>query len=541
MLTSSSVLQVTTLLTDLDPDLEFDEDALVEAGAEFAFDDQDVEELDEEALDFVRGLVDKCMLFANALGNDPLYPYQEDFARRCFESIILNDGAVLTALWSRQAGKTQAVAYVIATVMVLFPILAKIYPDYFGQYAKGVWVGTFAPIESQAETLFQRLQLLLDSEHAREILSDEEIGEEVTVSGKVITLKKSKSLCRMQTANPKAQVESKTYHLVVIDECQGADDRMVEKSIMPMLASTNGTAVYTGTPTNKKNVFYEQIQANKRRDSKGRATSLNHHQHDWRSCAKYNPRYKKYVQATMARVGADSDEFLLSYALKWMLERGMFTTEERLEQLGDKSMQTLVTEWKKSPIVLGIDPARKQDSTVVTAVWVDWDNPDENGYYDHRVLNWLEMHGTKWEDQYARIVSFASNYNVIIAAVDGSGIGDVIAERLSLLMPRTQVIPLSSNTPDQSSRWKHLTELMNKGLVGWPAGSQVRKKRTYRRFVHQMGNLEQTWKGPHMLAAAPNAADAHDDYCDSLALATYATKHATMPEIEQSTNPLYRR
>jgi hypothetical protein len=530
---------VTTLLSDLDPDLEFDEDALVAAQEAGQLDFDEPEELDEESLDFVRNLVDKCMLFANALGKQPLYPYQEDFARRCFESIILNDGAKLTALWSRQAGKTQAVAYVIATVMVLFPILAKIYPRFFSQYENGVLVGTFAPTEQQAETLFQRIQLLLDSEHARDILSDEEIGEEVMVSGKVLTLKKSKSLCRMQTANPKAQVESKTYHLIVLDEAQGAQDQMVNKSIRPMLASTNGTSIYTGTPTSSKNVFYEQIQSNKRRDAK-RKGSQDHFQHDWRSCAKYNPRYKKFVQGEIATMGADSDEFLLSYALKWLLEQGMFTTEERLEQLGDKSMQSLVTQWKKSPIVLGIDPARKQDSTVVTAVWVDWDNPDENGYFDHRVLNWLEMHGTRWEDQYARIVDFASNYNVIIAAVDGSGVGDVVTDRLALLMPRTQVIPLSSNTPDQSSRWKHMTELMNKGLVGWPAGSQVRKKRVYRRFIQQMGDLQQTWKGPHMLAAAPDLVNCHDDFCDSLALALYATKTATMPEIEQSSNPLYR-
>lgn len=529
---------MTSSVHELGPDLEFDEEALIEAGAEFT--GEQVRELSPEDTDFVERMVDNLMLFANKIGGDPLYPYQEDFARRVFESLIINDGSVITALYSRQSGKTQVVAYVIATVMVIFPKLAVMYPNWFGQYKRGMMVGTFAPIESQADTLFQRIQLVLSTLEAQDILSDEEIAEKVVVTGKLITLKGSGSFCRMQTANPKAQVESKTYHFIVIDEAQGADDAMVNKSILPMLASTNGTAVYTGTPANKKNVFYEQIQINKRRDVKGGVTSLNHFQHDWRSCARYNPRYKQYVQSTMARVGADSDEFLLSYALKWLLERGMFTTAERLRELGDTSMQQLVTRYYASPIVLGIDPARKQDSTVVTAVWVDWDNPDEFGYYDHRILNWMELHGDRWEDQYARIVDFSSNYNVLAVAVDGSGVGDVVGERLSLLMPRSQVLCLSSNVPDQSARWKHMQELMNRGLVAWPAGHGVRKKRVYRRFIQQMEDLEKSWKGPNMLAAAPNVSGAFDDFCDSLALALFLTRSVTLPEVEQGVNPFYR-
>lgn len=527
---------MTSSIQDLGPVVgdndDYDED--------IAFPTEPEKELSTEDVDFVERMVALLTTFSNKLGEDELYPYQSGFAERCFESMILNDGAKLTGLWSRQSGKTQTMAYVIATIMILFPKFAVMFPKWFGQYKRGVLVGSFAPTESQAETLFQRVQLVLSTDQARAILEDPEINDTVAVAGKVITLVNSGSICRMQTANPKAQVESKTYHFVVIDESQGADDVMVKKSIEPMLASTSGTMVFTGTPSNKKNFFYEQIQLNKRNDVRRTGGSKDHHQHDWKSCARYNPRYKKYVMKTMTEMGADSDEFLLSYALKWLLERGMFTTSERLDALGDTSMQRLVTQHYSSPIVLGVDPARKQDSTVVTAVWVDWDNPDEFGYYDHRVLNWLEIHGERWEDQYAAIVDFASNYNVLAVAVDGSGVGDVVGERLGLLMPRSQVICLSSNVPDQSARWKHMTELMARGLVAWPAGSQVRKKRVFRRFYQQMEDLEKDWRGPNLLAAAPNAANAHDDYPDSLALALYLTKSVTMPEVEQGVNPFYR-
>lgn len=500
---------------------------------------EETRELSPDDADFVRKVVEKIIMFANELAGESLFPYQQEFSERVVESIVLNDGAQITALFSRQSGKTQAVAYVIAACMILMPKLALMWPVWFGQYKNGFWVGTFAPVESQAETLFQRIQMILTSESAKELLADPEIDDKVEGGGKLLRLAVSGSICRMQTANPKAQIESKSYHLIVIDEAQRADDRVVNKSIMPMGAFYNATSVMTGTPDTVKGTFHASIQLNKRRGTKRNARQ-DHFQHDWRSCARYNPRYLKFVRKEMARIGEDSDEFQLSYALKWLLERGMFTTAERLEELGDTTMQQTVSRWYDTPIVLGVDPARKQDSTVVTALWVDWANPNEFGYYDHRVLDWLEMHGDRWEEQYGRIVDFAGNYDVMAVAVDAQGVGDVVADRLERLMPRTQVVCLSSNTPDQSARWKHLMEVMNLGLVGWPAGAKVRRTKKYQRFIQQMTDLEKNYQGKYLLAAAPNTAEAHDDYPDSLALAVYLSKAVTMPEAEQGSNPFYR-
>lgn len=489
--------------------------------------------------EFVANICDKILLFADELAGNPLFPYQREFAYRVIESIVLNDGELITALFSRQSGKTQVVAYVIASCMILLPKLASMWPDWFGIFKDGLMVGTFAPVESQAETLFQRIQMVLTSNTAQEMLADPEIDDKVEGGGKLLRLRNSGSFVRMQTANPKAQIESKSYHLIVIDEAQRADKRVVDKSIMPMGAFYNATSVMTGTPDTTKGVFYEGIQLNKRMATK-RNAKQNHFQHDWRSCAKYNPRYLKYVRKEMLRIGEDSDEFALSFALKWLLERGMFTTEERLEELGDTSMQALVDRWYDSPIIVGIDPARKQDSTVMTAVWVDWANPNEFGYYDHRILSWKEMHGDQWEEQYAQMVDFCSHYDVLAIAVDGQGVGDVVADRLSRLMPRVHVEALASNPPDQSARWKHLMEVMNLGLIGWPAGAKVRKKKVFQRFNQQMKDLEKTYKGKYLMAAAPNTAEAHDDYCDSLALATWMTKAATLPEAQMGPNPFYR-
>jgi len=495
-----------------------------------------LDELSQENVDFI---VDKALLFTDALSDHPLRPYQIPFARRFIESLILGDGATITALFSRQSGKSETVANVTAACMILFPVLAPMFPDLLGKFKEGVWVGAFAPVEDQADTLFGRIVARLTSDRATEMLKDPEIDDHIVGKGKEIRLRRSGSLVRRQTAHPRATIEGRTYHVILIDECQGADERVVNKSIGPMGASTNATMVFTGTPSYEKGVFYKQIQQNKRLATR-RGQRTNHFEADWKEVARWSKDYNKFVKKELLRIGEDSDEFRLSYRLHWLLDKGMFTTSERMDELGDTSMQ-VVHAWNKSPVLIGIDPARKMDSTVVTVVWVDWERPDEFGYYNHRILNWLDLTGVDWEEQYFRIVEFVRNYNVMAIGVDVGGVGDVVASRLKVLLPHMDIVELGSQRPDQSKRWKHLMELLDRGKLGWPSHAKVRRTKVFRRFRQQMEDLEKKFEGPYVLAAAPKEADAHDDYADSLALACVLTQEFTMPEVEVSHGTFYGR
>src|SRR6185312_2937942 len=100
------------------------------------------------------------------LSGHPLRKYQQPFARRMFESVIIGDGATITALFARQTGKSETVANVIATCMIMLPILAKVFPDLLGKFSEGVWVGAFAPVDAQADTLFGRIVSRLTSDSA---------------------------------------------------------------------------------------------------------------------------------------------------------------------------------------------------------------------------------------------------------------------------------------------------------------------------------------------------------------------------------------
>jgi hypothetical protein len=503
-------------------------------------DDEEPDPEDELSEGFVERLIDKIMTFMEVLVGHDLHPYQKPLARRIIESVVIGKGDEITALAARQSGKSETIANTVSTLMILLPKLAKLYPDLLGKYKDGIWVGLFAPTEGQAETLFGRTVTRLTSERAQEILGDPEIDDTAARIGgvtRMVRLKNSGSSITMMTANPRAKIESKSFHLIVIDECQEADDFVVSKSIAPMLAYYAGIMVKTGTPTTSKNNFYKAIQLNKRIQTE-RRKKQNHFQWDWRDVAKYNDNYRTFIKKEMLRIGEDSDEFQMSYNCKWLLERGMFVTSTLMDELGDTS-QELVKVWHKTPVVVGIDPARKMDSTVVTVVWVDWDRPDEFGYFDHRVLNWLEIQGDDWEEQYFQIVNFLSNYDVLAIGVDSNGVGDAVAQRLKLLMGRAEVVGLTSSPTEQSARFKHLQALIQRGALSFPSHAKTRRLRVWKRFYQQMTDAEIQYKGANFMVAAPNETHAHDDFVDSLAIACSLTKNLVMPEIEVTSSSFY--
>jgi hypothetical protein len=514
---------------------------------ESSIDVDDLEvELDEASAEFVDDLVKKLLVFVETFCDVQFFPYQSPIAYSIIESIVLGDGEEKTLIATRQSGKSEILSNVIAGLMVILPRLADIYPVWLGKFKKGFWVGVFAPTEDQADTVFGRVVSKLTSEHAMDLLLDPELDDKATAGGsrgkgKIISLRKSGSFCRMQTCNPKAKIESKTYHFAFIDESQEADEGMIKRSIKPMLAWNNGSIVLGGTARREKSYFYTACQYNKRRDLAGkRGHRQSHHEYDWKIAAKYNANYASYIAKEKLRIGEDSDEFQMSYCNRWLLEKGMFVSEERLARMYEPKMP-LVKQWVHSDIVVGIDVARSSDSTVVTPVWVNWDAPDGFGFYEHRVLNWLEINNVEWESQYFEIVDFLRNYRVLRVGVDSQGVGGAVAERLALLMPHTEVLSVSSDAKTQNDRWTHLTQLIQRNMLVIPGHSKATRTRSWKRFNQQMSDLEKVQRGPYMLAAAPDERGAFDDYPDSLAIACAMSITDTMPTVQVANNPFFGR
>ena len=533
---------MTLQITDLGfgPTEEEVEEQRLEEEAEAEIDAAEAEDetfilLDPEMAGFVDELVKRTILFCEELWGEEFYPYQRAMSYRIVESLVLQDAEEITGLLARQSGKSEVVATTLAGCMLLFPILAKTYPI-MERFKRGLWVGLFAPVDEQSDIVYSRLITRLSSERAAQFLQDPEISTKLDARSRVARLSNG-SFCRRQTANPRAKIEGSTYHIIVIDECQDADSLVIRKSIHPMLASTGGSIVKIGTVGYHKGDFYSAINLNKRR-ARGKRT--NHFEYDYRIVSKYNPAYKLFIDKEKFRLGEDSEEFRMSYALHWMLDRGMLVSEDDLDALADRTMP-LMKAWHRSPCVVGIDPARVKDSTVVTVMWVDWDHPDPAGYREHRILNWLEIHNTAWEEQYFEIMDFLEPYLISHVGVDAQGMGSAVADRMQrLLGNRCEVTPYSSDAKTQSERWKHLIQLIQRQMLIYPGHSKARRTRVWRRFRQQMSDAEKIMKGQYLLIEAPHEKEAHDDFVDSAALACATTMGDSVPLVEVIDSPFYK-
>jgi hypothetical protein len=494
----------------------------------------------------LKDLVDKILLYCETQADTKLHEYQQVFGWRIIECLVTNSGDELTALFSRQSGKTETLGVVIPGCMVLLPILAKMLPDMYAlsMYAKGFWVGIFAPSNEQAYTAFTRVREKIRNNNAKMVMNDPEIDTDFeNEKGNPMVLTNG-SLCRMQSAAKQSQIESKSYHMVLIDECQDVDNTKIKKSIHPMLAAYNGLIIKIGTSNTKKSDFYDAIRRNIRQEQHYGAKQ-NHFQYDYKTVQKYNPKYKAYIEKEIERLGYDSDEFRMAYRLHFILERGMFMTQEEFEETFLSPSLKHKTEEMMLPCAVGIDVAKSSDSTVVTVLAVDWSNMYKNEQTGEEIphkyiLNWLELQGEGHEEQFWQIVDFLKNYNVQTIFVDSTGMGDPVADRFAAYYSgQAHVEGYQFTRPSKSVMWKSLYQEITGGRLKAPGHPRAQRLRPWMKFRSQMLDLEKDYIGQFMVCQHPDIKGAHDDFCDSLGLANLAAMSNYMPEVREEHNPFY--
>ena len=413
-------------------------------------------------------LSEKCFSFCKTASGIDLYPYQEEFGRRICQSVVMEDGEEITALFSRQSGKTETMAVVAVGLAVILPKLAKMKglreDDRMSKFKKGLWVGIFAPSYELAGIMHSRMAARMQSDSMRAVLKDPDLGIDLQGGRKVLRLPNG-SFVDANSAGAQANIEGKTYHLIICEETQDISNYKLRKSIHPMGASTNASMVKIGTPNQHKNEFFDACERNKKKTAALGATDLpTHFQFDYEYPARYNPRYHAYLEKEIERLGYDSDEFRMSYRLHWLLERGHYIAPEIFDACAVKETGTLRAKVKgervsfkrsgsvyhsdhhNENLIASIDIGRSNDSTVITVAKVWWENPiyfsGEDRYFIH-IINWLEIQGDDHESQYPQILTFLSQFNLGSLIVDATGRGDPIYDRLhaDLYDSGVQVVP----------------------------------------------------------------------------------------------------
>ena len=483
-------------------------------------------------------LVNSIFTFCELYSGKTMFPYQEQFSKRVIRSVLENDGEEITALFSRQSGKSETIALTVGGLMIILPQLANM-PMFaddprLKMFKDGMWVGIFAPSQRQAQTTYGRIKARIQSKPAQMILADPEFNLYFTTSnGQTVTLSNG-SFATAISASDGSNIEGESFKLIICEECQDISNFKIRKSIHPMGAAYNATIVKIGTATTYKGDFFDAIQRNKRRDAEKKSHIRNHFEYDYTVAAKYNPNYAKYVEKEKARLGEKSDEFRMSYKLEWIIERGMFIDINIFEpSCGEFTLERVHYD-KSATHVAGIDLGGKGDDTIITMVEVNWSMPailesrvnDETGEeevyeaYNTYIKDWYSIQNEPdYDVQYAEATDYLDKWRIARIVCDATREAS-FAHRLRANR-KEEVIPYIFTTKSKSELYKHLDKEISAGRARFCAGEETRHTREYSMFLEQMGDLQKGYSGQYMVVAHPDEKGAHDDYCDSWALAVW--------------------
>lgn len=445
---------------------------------------------------------------------------------------------------------TEAIAFVIDTLCVLLPALAKMIPD-LEQFKNGFHVGLFAPQSDQVQTTYSRALTRLKSANAEMVMADPDL--DVDLESDVRLELTNGSFLAGQVASKQSKIESKTYDLVIEEEAQDIDDLISSKSIEPMLSSTGGSLIKVGTTGMFKNHFWYEIQHNRNTDRKVADKRIrNHFEFDYRYIIKarreqYEKDHKRFhlnyeadVKRKIERWGKDSQAFKLAYALIWDLETGMVITDKQFDALLNKRIgfqDPAETDY----IVAGIDIGKSPASTIITIGRVF---NDENNIYDKpykQILAWVDLGGLDYEAQHHIILDTIVEYNIQKIFIDYTGVGKPVVDRLIYACgDYVDINPYTFTSQSKSDMWYNFTSDITTKRIIVPANRQARNSTEFGKFEEQLKNCQKYYNGAFLVCEKSEGY--FDDYVDSCALMCLAAnqeEEVEQTDIEVLDNPLY--
>lgn len=466
--------------------------------------------------------------------NLTFYPYQERISDEILVALLANlritAGATeedikklkqveIAIELSRQAGKTYAVGHTCEFILTFLPIM----------FNRPIRIGIFAAQIDQAKISYGIMRnslrkakstlLNVSSEQEQYIKEEENAKKLVMPDG---------SSAAVAPINLVSQIEGLTLDLIIIDEAQVAKDKIVKHSIWPMGKVTNAPRVYIGKAGTQINHFYRLSQAAETIKVYFDDVAKQRKEVYDRTGDPLHLIYEQSVRSDIAEQGLDADEIQREYFGKWQIGTGQFCTQEDLDKLYDdpnvnpgSKMRSLSFNYKNTTTNLGeafagIDTAKNPDSTVVTVLRYN----KERGKKE--ILNWMELRGENYQDQFEIIHEFLKNYNPVAIAIDSTGQGDFMPD---MFQNNTQwqdensgLYRIKFSAVSKDLLYKNLKVSIKELLTTLPKLDKNKGEK----FRQQMLDLQQEYKGQLLSVHHPDSNDAHDDYPDSWALAEWA-------------------
>jgi hypothetical protein len=488
--------------------------------------------------------------FATILLGKPLYPYQAAAANAILASIRQERGDILTVMMSRQSGKNQLSAIVEA--FLLFT-RATGEAQYSGLQSIIKAAPTFTPqIINSQRRLMSMLQTRWTSD--RIWTSYGQIGLAPSADRRLLQHHVGPYV-QFFSGDPDSNVVGGTASILLeIDEAQDFSSEKFDKDFRPMASTTNATSVMYGTAWTEDTLLARQKAINlelEKRDGRKR-----HFEYNWQACATYNPNYRKFVEAEIARLGEHSIAIQTQYLLVPVSGAGRFLTDLQRELVQGAH------HWQDNPAGYGLDlrgfqhesaddglyvagldvggeeranpddpekvTSSKRDSSVLTIARVRW---NEFGLPALDVVHqqwWTGMHHA---DQYAAVCVMMERWNIRRVVVDATGEGAGLASLLIDRFGEERITAFRFTRPSKSKLGFQVLTMINSGRL-----------KLYKRQSAPARIAEETWqqltKARYRLPAAETIdfyvaeSDGHDDFLLSLALMTESVEGMPAPVAE---------
>lgn len=454
--------------------------------------------------------------------NVVFYDYQKQVSDRLLEALIKNlritTGATekevkkltqeeFAVEFSRQSGKTTAIAYTVIFIVTFLPKM----------FDRAIRIGIFAPQKPQADVDFERIKTGLRGITQFNQIQTEDEKQDVKEreNARTVVLPNGSSIF-IAPISKTSKAEAPTLDLIVVEECQDADDNILITSVFPMGASTNAPRVLIGTAgtrlcyfrtvgmrTDALKLYYDQIVVQRKAvyDVTKDPTHL---------------IYEQTVKSDIEKFGINDDNIQRPYFGKWLIGTGQFTTEEELDALIDPERKRRTYQEKTYECFVGIDTAKHPDSTVVTIIRYNKDKGKKE------LLNWLKLHGDNYKDQFDIIHEFIKNYKVRALAIDSTGQGDFMPDMFERetewVDENSGLYRVKFSAVSKDMMYKNLKVTIKELLTTLP----ILDTKEAGEFRQQMLDLQQEYKGQLLSCHHPDSPDARDDFCDSFALAEHA-------------------
>ena len=323
--------------------------------------------------------------------------------------------------------------------------------------------------------------------------------------------------------------------LLEIDESQDVNKEKYSKEFRPMGSSTNVTTIHYGTTWDDTTLLEEIKQRNLEMEKKDGVKR--HFRYDWQQVARYNPNYKRYVQAERARLGKDHPLFRTQYALLPIKGGGGFLSRQQIVLMMGTHPRLKGPQDSKAHYIAGIDLAGeregdekaaltaarpKQDSTVITVAQVDAAQRSSASLAEPK-LNIVEQYqwtGTPHSQLYPQIVDALKKWNCQKVVVDATGIGQPVASFLRKELG-SRVKPFVFTQKSKSDIGFEVLSFANSSRIKLYKQDGSNE---YREMMFQLEKARAQYRPNQTMNFYLDQSEGHDDFLMSLALTVEAAR-----------------